>query len=103
MSKTCPEALGCLGAADPLCKLYEQLRSSVLGDPDILGHVYGLGVLLRQGMRAWLEATLEYAQVKHEEGHVVTPKSSWVLSSVEAELTIMLASIVVKHTEKEVA
>lgn len=66
------------------------------------GQVYGLGVLLRQGMRAWIGATLEYAQVKHDPGHVLTTKSSCVLSSVEAELTIMLASIVVKHTEKEV-
>jgi hypothetical protein len=102
LRKACPEELASPGAADPLCKLYEQLRSSVLEASDMPGRVYGLGVLLRQGMRAWLEATLEYAQVKQDSGHVVTPNTSWVLSSVEAELTIMLASIVVKHTEKEV-
>lgn len=103
MTKTGNEALGCPGAADPLCKLYEQLRSSVLEATGVPGQVYGLGVLLRQGMRAWIEATLEYAQVEQEAGHVVTPKTSWIVSSVQAELTIMLASIVVKHSQKEVA
>jgi len=102
MNKTGNEELASPGAADPLCKLYEQLRSSVLEASDVPGQVYGLGVLLRQGMRAWIEATLEYAQVEQDPGQVVTPKSSWVLSSVEAELTIMLASIVLNHSQKEV-
>lgn len=103
MKQTSNEELTCPGAADPLCKLYEQLRSSVLEPSGVPGQVYGLGVMLRQGMRAWIEATLEYAQVEQDSGHVVTPNTSWVLSSVEAELTIMLATIVIKHSQKEVA
>lgn len=103
MNKTGNKALACPGAADPLCKLYEQLRSSVLEASDVPGQVYGLGVLLRQGMRAWIEATVEYAQLKQASDNTISQEHHWVLSSVEAELTIMLASIVVKHTQKEVA
>ncbi|MGB7295628.1 MAG: hypothetical protein WBC70_08570 [Candidatus Aminicenantales bacterium] len=97
------EELASPGATDPLCKLYEQLRRYVLEASDMPGQVYGLGVMLRQGMRAWVEATLEHTQLKQAPDDPLTHKHHWVLSSVEAELTIMLATIVLKHTQKEVA
>ena len=103
MKQTCNEKLACSGATDPLCKLYEQLRSFVLRESDMPGQVYGLGVMLRQGMWAWIEATVEYAQLKQASGNAVSQKTSWTLSFVQAELTIMLASIVLKHSQKEVA
>lgn len=91
------------GATDPLCKLYEQLRSYVLEASDVPGQVYGLGVMLRQGMRAWIEAALEHTPLKPAPDGPITHQPQWALSSVEAELTIMLAGIVLKHSEKEVA
>ena len=44
------------GATDPLYEHYEQLRGYVLEASDMPGQVYGLGVLLQKGMRAWIEA-----------------------------------------------
>jgi hypothetical protein len=103
MNNTCPEELACPGATDPLCKLYEQLRSYMLGASDRPGPVYGLGVMSRQGMRAWIEATLEYAQLEPDPGPAVSPKTPRILSCVQAELTIMLAGIVLTHSRGEVA
>jgi hypothetical protein len=103
MNKTCHEELACPGTTEPLCKLYEQLRSYVLEASDMPGQVYGLGVLLRQGMRAWIEATLEYTQLKQASDNTISQERHGVHSSVQAELTIMLASIVLKHSQKEVA
>jgi len=103
MNKTCHEELACPGATDPLCKLYEQLRSYVLEASDMPGQVYGLGVMLRQGMRAWIEATLEYTQLKQASDHSISQEHPWVLSSVEAELTIRLATLVLNRSQKEVA
>jgi hypothetical protein len=67
------------------------------------GPVYGLGVMLRQGMRAWIEATLEYAQLEQDPGCAVSPKTPRILSYVQAELTIMLAGIMLTHSRGEVA
>lgn len=103
LKQTYPEELGCPGHTDPLCKLYEQLRSFVLEVSDMPGQVYGLGVMLRQGMRAWIEATLEYTQVEQDPGIAVSQKTSWITSSVQAELTRMLAVIVLNRSQKEVA
>lgn len=102
MNKTGHEELTCPGATDPLCKLYEQLRSYVLEASDVPGQVYGLGVMLRQGMRAWIEATLEYTQLEQSSDNTISHKHRWVHSSVQSELTIMLATLVLKHREKEV-
>lgn len=103
MNKTCHGEPACPGATDPLCKLYEQLRSHVLETAAGPGPVYGLGVMLRQGMRAWIEATLEYAQLEPDPGPDVSPKPPRILSCVQAELTIMLAGIVLTHSRGEVA
>lgn len=103
LKQTCPEELECPGASDPLCKLYEQLRSFVLEASDVPAQAYGLGVMLRQGMRAWIEATVEYVQVEQDPGNAVSLKTSWIVSSVQADLTKMLAAIVLNRCQKEVA
>ena len=103
MKQTCPEEHACPATTDPLCKLYEQLRSYVLEASDVGGQVYGLGVMLRQGMQAWIEATLEHTQLEQDPGNAVSQKAPRILSSVQAELTIMLAAIVLNRSQKEVA
>ena len=101
MNNTGLEEMACPGATDPVCELYEQLRSYVLETAARPGPVYGLGVMLRQGMRAWIEATLEYAQLEPDPGPDVSPKPPRILSCVQAELTIMLAGIVLTHSRGE--
>ena len=103
MNNTGLEEMACPGATDPVCELYEQLRSYVLETAARPGPVYGLGVMLRQGMRAWIESTLEYNPIKQASDNTISPRHPWVHSSMQAELTIMLAGIVLKHTRKEVA
>ena len=99
MKKTKPAALK--STTDPLCELYEQLRGYVLEDSVMPGQVYGLGVMLQQGMRAWIEATSEYAQVEAAYGNVDSQEDLRILSSVHKELARMLASIVLNPNQKE--
>ena len=88
------------GATDPLCEHYEQLRGYVLEASDMPGQVYGLGVLLQKGMRAWIEATCEHCQVKPADGHVDSHEVGGMLSSVQTELAGMLAGIVLNHNQR---
>ena len=89
------------GATDPLCEHYEQLRGYVLEACDMPGQVYGLGVMLQKGMRAWIEATCEHSQVKPAYCHVDSHKAAGMLSSVQTELAGMLAGIVLNHNLRE--
>lgn len=89
------------GATDPLCEHYEQLRGYVLSASDMPGQVYGLGVLLQKGMRAWIEATCEHCQVKAAYGNVESHEAAGMLSSVQTELARMLAGIVLNHNHRE--
>jgi len=73
----------------PLCKPYEHLRSYVLEASNMPGQVYGLGVMLRQGMRAWIDATLEYAQLKQDPGNAVLQKTSWIFYSATGIVPII--------------
>ena len=88
-------------ATDPLCEHYEQLRHYVLEASDMPDQVYGLGVMLQKGMRAWIEATCEHSQVPPADGQVDSHKAVGMLSSVQIELTRMLASIVLNHNHRE--
>jgi hypothetical protein len=89
------------GATDPLCEHYEQLRGYMLEVSDMPGQVYGLGVMLQKGMRAWIEATCEHSQVKAAYGNVDSHEVAGMLSSVQTELARMLAGIVLKHNHRE--
>ncbi|MBW1700420.1 MAG: hypothetical protein JRK26_27005 [Deltaproteobacteria bacterium] len=66
------------------------------------GQVYGLGVMLQKGMRAWIEATSDYYQVEAAYGYVDSHKAPGILSSVQTEFARLLASIVVHHNQKEI-
>jgi hypothetical protein len=89
------------GATDPLCEHYEQLRRYVLEGSDMSGQVYGLGVLLQKGMRAWIEATCEHTQVEASYGNGGCRQAGGMLSSVQTELARMLAGIVLNHNLRE--
>ena len=89
------------GATDPLCEHYEQLRRYVLSASDMPGQVYGLGVMLQKGMRAWIEATCEHSQVKAAYGNVDSHTAAGMLLSVQTELARMLAGIILNHNHRE--
>ncbi|MCG7852576.1 MAG: hypothetical protein MIO92_08645, partial [Methanosarcinaceae archaeon] len=85
-----------------LCDLYEQLRSFVLEGSSLPGQVYGLGVLLRQGMRAWMAACVEHAQLERASNNVVYKVAPCLPSSMQEELTRTLASLVLNNNERGV-
>jgi hypothetical protein len=89
------------GATELLCEHYEQLRRYVLEASDMSDPVYGLGVMLQKGMRAWIEATCEHCQVTAANSHVDSHGATGILSSVQTELATMLAGIVLNHHHRE--
>ena len=102
MTKTSVEEVASKDAADPLCELYEQLRSYVLAACDVPGQVYGLGVMLQRGMGAWIKAASEYVHREAADGNVDSQQVIGTLSPVQTELARLLAGIVLKHNQKEV-
>ena len=90
------------GETERLCYLYEQLRGFVLEGSGLPGQVYGLGVLLRQGMRAWMAACVEHAQIERASNYVVYQVALCLPLSMQEELTRALASLVLNNNEREV-
>ena len=85
-----------------LCDLYEQLRSFVLEGSALPGQVYGLGLLLRQGMRAWMSACVEHTEFERASNNVVYKVAPCLALSMQEELTRTLASLVLNTNEREV-
>lgn len=91
-----------VGETEDLCDLYEQLRGFILEASGLPGQVYGLGVLMRQGMRVWMNACGEHAQLERASSSVADRVASCLPSPMQAELTRTLASLVWNHNEREV-
>jgi len=89
------------GATDPLTELYEHVRSFVLQGSGLPGEVYGLGVLLRQGMRTWIETCMEHAHLERASGTAVLQVASRLPCCDHAEVTRLLAGMVLNTIEKE--
>jgi hypothetical protein len=77
---------------------YEELRSQVLGGS---GRELGLVLLLRQGMRAWVEAwsncTLTMPAERHHEGGL----DEVVPIPLRAEIAIVLAGMALSNSAGE--
>jgi hypothetical protein len=91
-------------AGHPLCERYEQLRSQVLQGSVLPGQGYGFGVLLRQGMQAWMkvgqphDGTVETAPL----GGAARSRGSGILASaVQKELTLLMAAMVLNNSHRE--
>jgi len=91
-------------AGHPLCERYEQLRSHVLNGSVLPGQAYGFGVLLRQGMRAWMEACEPYAGPVETApmGGARSRDSGILASAVQKELTLLMAAMVLNNGHREV-
>ena len=96
------EELACRQATEPLCDRYEQLRSFVLHGSGLKGQFYGLGVLLRQGMIAWMAACVEQKRFEASSDNRVYQLAPGLAPSIQAELTRTLASLVLNHNKREV-
>lgn len=97
MKGTRTQELARRGGTELLCDLYEQLRSFVLQGSGLPGQFYGLGVLLRQGMVAWIAACVEHTRLEAASGNMVYQVAPGLPPSMQAELTRTLASIVLNN------
>jgi len=86
-------------ANDDLSARYERLRSQILhgSDGELMG---GLGVLLQQGMRAWMSSCRQCLhpgagsrQPTADRRHIASPMTAQVVS--------LMASMVLNHRRKE--
>ncbi len=87
----------------PLCERYEQLRSQVLQGSVLAGQGYGFGVLLRQGMRAWMETCEPYlgpVETASLGGAARSGDSGSLGSSVQNELTLVMAAMVLNNSHR---
>lgn len=93
-----PPVLTSAPAAEHLAARYEELRSQALGGS---GRELGLALLLRQGMRAWIEAwsncTLSMPAERRHEGGL----DEVVPIQLRAEIAIVLAGMALRSTEVE--
>jgi len=84
--------------ANHLVARYEELRSQALGGS---GRGLGLALLLRQGMRAWVEAwsncTLTMPAERHREGDL----DKVVSIQLRDEIAVVLAGMALRSTEVE--
>jgi len=84
--------------ADHLAARYEELRSQALGGS---GRGLGLAVLLRQGMRAWVEAWSSCALTMPAERHHEGGLDEVVPIQLRAEIAIVLAGMALSSTAGE--
>jgi len=92
------------GPGHPLCERYEQLRSHVLKGSVLPGQAHGFGVLLRQGMRAWMEACESYigpVETASLGGAARSRDSGILASAVQKELTLLMAAMVLNNSHRE--
>jgi len=86
-------------ALDALGGLYERLRRQILhgGDP-----AAGLGVLMRQGMRAWMERCRECAHAIGSSGDGASPPVT-IPSPLQTQMVRVIAGMVLNHKRKELS
>jgi hypothetical protein len=83
--------------SDALCDHYEHLRSYVLKTYDTPVQVYGLGVMLQKGMRAWIEATSDHFQIKLFYGNIDSNDPPETLSPMQTQLVGIMAGIIIRR------
>jgi hypothetical protein len=91
-----------LCALHALAALYERLRGQILhglhgGQP-----VAGLGVLMHQGMRAWMERCRESAHAIGNSGDAATPPVT-IPSPLQTQVVGVIACMILNHKRKELS
>lgn len=82
--------------ASDLVARYEELRSQALGGS---GRALGLALLLRQGMRAWIEAWSNRTLMMPTERHCEGSLDDVAPIQLRAEIAIVLAGMALSSTE----
>jgi hypothetical protein len=98
--KAAPASESDPGAAAALAELYEGLRRQVLNGFGEQGETVGFGVLMNQGMGAWILKCREFTPVVADAGRrdtVATP----IPVQLEAQVVAMIAGMVLDHRRRE--
>jgi hypothetical protein len=88
------------GVAAALTELYERLRGQVLNGLDGAGETVGFGVLMNQGMGAWILKCREFtpAVADADSRDSVAARIPFQL---EAQVVAMIAGMVLNHSRRE--
>ena len=83
-----------------LAALYERLRGQILNGLHGGQPVAGLGVLMHQGMRAWMERCRECAHAISSSGDAASPPVT-IPSQLQTQAAGVIAGMVLNHKRKE--
>lgn len=89
-------------ALDALGAHYERLRGQILQGLGNSHPVAGLGILMRQGMRAWMENCREYAHAIGSEAGGGSPPVS-IPSPLQTQAVRVIAGMVWNRERKELS
>lgn len=91
------------GSADgnpALTAQYEQLRCDALNHAGPPAHGFGLALLLRQGMTAWMRACSECTYEPQTPAACALPLAIPLPAQVRSQLTLILASMLTRPLEE---
>lgn len=96
-----PQSTSVSGSDSALVSCYERLRRRALGAPDGEDRGLGLALLVRQGMKSWMQAWSQY--VTRESAMSATKTDIEAVSSIRSsgEVVVILASMVLGRHRQE--
>ena len=86
--------------AAALTELYERLRGQVLNSLDGAGKTVGFGVLMNQGMGAWILKCREFAPAVADAGSRASVAVT-IPFQLEAQVVAMIAGMVLNRSRRE--
>lgn len=86
--------------AAALTELYERLRGQVLNGLDGAGETVGFGVLMNQGMGAWILKCREFTPAVADAGSRDSV-AALIPVQLEAQVVAMIAGMVLNHSRRE--
>jgi hypothetical protein len=85
-----------------MADLYERMRGQVLSGCASLGGTVGLGILMTQGMGAWMQRCREFTPLLADAGRHDTPAAP-IPVEVETQVAAMIASMVLNRNRRELS
>jgi Na+-transporting methylmalonyl-CoA/oxaloacetate decarboxylase gamma subunit len=83
-----------------LADLYERMRGQILSGFAGLGRTAGLGILMTQGMGAWIQRCREFTPIVADEG-CHTTFAAPIPVELETQVAAIIAGMVLNHSRRE--
>ena len=91
---------GGIDGHEKLTAQYEQLRGDVVDRAGLRAHRFGLALFLQQGMTAWMRAWSEWTNEPQTPLASTVPLTAPLPSTVRAQLTFILASMLTRPRQE---